>query len=76
MPMVAAVEIKLAHAKPWRSKAVNWMIYQELLNKSIPDSSRYCHLHQKVKLTCDPICEGSGLRLGNHGRPEIWTASG
>lgn len=58
-----------------RSKAISQKDYSGLLNNHRPDSGRYRNLTQKVEPTRDPRCEGSTMRLGNHGRPEIWAAT-
>jgi hypothetical protein len=59
-----------------RCKAISQKAYSGLLDNYRPDSGSYRNLTQKVEPTRDPGCEGSTLRLGNHGRPEIWAATG
>jgi hypothetical protein len=59
-----------------RGGAISWKARSGSLNNIRPDSGRSRSLTQKVEPTRDPRCEGSTLRLGNHGRPEIWAATG
>ena len=77
MRIVAAAEIKVAHVKlneGTRQSARGLRVTCDGIMK--PDSRRRRNMPQNAEPTRDPSREGSTPRLGNHGRPEIWPATG